>query len=531
MTFSADTFATRLDRSFSARIGALEGGLSRVASARIWRAVTAVVAAALTAACFDAGLSAYQPGIMGGVAAGLVAGLVAAGVADAAVCGVAAVLVAAVLAPANAWGAQTLSLPLWLAIASAVAAALGAGVRTVVARRYVSPTVFVWAAVVFVIGTMWASVLTVNSAPTFDPTTNTQHPSFDQQLAAGDFGAVDASDDAWFYRLTARVHAGGSYYPIFAQALKDNPNWAPTTVWAFRMPTLVWFLALVPDPVWVPRVFLVLATLAVMAVPFVTRASVRMPLAVPACAALAAYFAYFPIQVTVFSQEAWAAAIGVLALAAAAHARTSRHFQTWLAVAVVLAVLAACIRETIAFLLVAGLISVAFEPAERRRFAAIAWGAGAIAFGGLYAAHAAAVAPYLKEGASALNSGGLRFAGAAFVYATDLLGLPGALPFVLAALGIAGALLVTDTPQRVLGAGAVILPVIAFLFVGNKAWYEESGEIINYWGATVVPFAYALLPAAFALLPGARLTGPGVAAHSAKPGTRRSGSANTRRTA
>ena len=48
---------------------------------------------------------------------------------------------------------------------------------------------------------------------------------------------------------------------------------------------------------------------------------------------------------------------------------------------------------------------------------------------------------------------------------------------------------------------SAVLPLVAFLVLGNRAWYETSGQVINYWGATVIPLLYVLIPRAFTLLP------------------------------
>ncbi len=268
------------------------------------------------------------------------------------------------------------------------------------------------------------------------------------------------------------------------------------------MPTLFWTWALLPSASSIVIAFLVLATLATLCVVPVTAGVARTPLVVPAATALAAYFVYFPVQLPVFSQEAWAVCFGLGSLAAFALSLRSEHWRAFVVASVALAVIGTLIRETLVFLPIAGAAS-AFVGSERRPFRVAAWIAGLVAIAASYTAHYVAAKPYISasSGPSQFSRGGLGNVVAAVTYATDMLGGPGVLAVALAVLGLAGAVLLPDRSMRVFALVATLAPLVAFLFVANRAWYETTGERINYWGATVVPFLYALIPAGLTLLP------------------------------
>jgi hypothetical protein len=239
-------------------------------------------------------------------------------------------------------------------------------------------------------------------------------------------------------------------------------------------------------------------------VPF-SRGIVKMPLAVTGAAAVASYFVYFPVQLTLFSQEAWAAALGICAFAAAAVSYRSERWRLWIAASVALAVLGTLVRETLVFVPIAGLVSSLSHRQAERRFRVSTWGVGIAALGAAYAAHYLRTKPITQfaEGYSRAGKGGITNVVAALKYGTDMVGAGSAWPFFFAGLGLAGALLISNPQLRVLASVSTFAALASFLWVGNTAWYETTGEAINYWGATVVPLAYACIPFVFIVLPGA----------------------------
>lgn len=295
---------------------------------------------------------------------------------------------------------------------------------------------------------------------------------------------------------------------------------------------LFWLWRALPDPGWVVYLFLTLASLAVALVVPMVWGLVRLPLAIPACAALGAYFAYFPVQLPLFSGEAWSA-IGALAVTAAlARALASPRWKSWTIASVALALLAITVRESAAWLLIAGLVSSFAVPSEKRRFYLLSWAGGALAAAAVYAAHVTAVRPLLTyaDTYDVLFKGGLDNLGAAVVYATDFIGQGTFVPWLLFALGLLGIVLIPERSYRLFAGVAVLGTFLSFLVIGNNAWYWTSGATLNYWGASIVPLVYAFVPIAFTLVPGAVPSSaaaaenrvPGRPVRASKPATVRS---------
>jgi hypothetical protein len=260
-----------------------------------------------------------------------------------------------------------------------------------------------------------------------------------------------------------------------------------------------------------------------------------LPLAIPAAAAVAAYFLFFPMQLHLFSPESTAAAIGVLAVAALVRSYGSTRWRAWCATAAVLAMLATLVRETIVFLPLGGLAAAFVAPSSERRFRIASWSAGVATLGVAYLAHYLVTRPLVTSvaGTGRAGKGGLANVFGAIVYGTDFLGGVNALVVSLAVLGVLGALLMPTV--------AAVAPLLSFLLLGNRAWYEVTGAQVNYWGATVVPLLYALVPAALAVVPGAARGTPSPSAGvvsverrgmpSRAAGQRKPGAASARRRA
>lgn len=469
------------------------------------RCVLAGASSGLTSACLLAGLASYFAPLQAGVAGGVAAALVAPSTRWAAAAGLAGVLLGGALVPGDPWMASETAWYLQVAGAGAVAAALAAAVHFGLGKRHGLAGPVLYAVVALLVVNLWVTVLSVNGVTTFDPTTGEDAPSFDAQLASGLAPAVAASDDAWFFRVYQDVDAGRPFYAAFLDALEGNPRWEPASVADFRMPTLFWLWSALPGPSAVVVAFLSLVSVAVVATLPLNAGTVRLPLALPAAAAVAGYFLFFPVQISLFSQEAWAGALGICALSASALSFRSERMKTWTIVAVSLAVLGVLVRETLVFVPLAGLASVLLAERTERKFRAIAWGAGLVAIAVAYAAHVAATARLVvpNEAFTRMGKGSVAFALAAFEYGTDFLGYGGGLPVVLAALGLIGAALMRPRAQSAMVLASTVLPLASFLLLGNRAWYETTGESLNYWGATVLPLLLAVVPSAFALVPGA----------------------------
>jgi len=455
----------------------------------------------------------FAPSVQVGVVAGVVVGLVAPSLSSAVSTAVISCVVGAFVGPVNAWiPAEALSDRAAVALVSGAAAVgVAALVKFALRRGAVRPSMLVWAVIALLIGNMWATTLSVNAQSMFDPVSQAAMPSFNEQLKGDIPDAVAQSDDAWFYRVLLEVKAGVPYYQSFHRALVDNPRWQPASPMDYRLPTWFYLAALLPGPTGLPWAFLTVATLGVASVAVIGRGIVKTPLVVPACAAAASYFVYFPVQLPLLSQEAWAAAIGLMACAAFfASFRSAERWRALTVAAVLFAVTATLVRETIVFLPMAGLASTFVMRDERTRFRLAAWGAGCGALVVAYAAHVVVTRPLITPtpDSSRLWKGSVAAVVGAVDYATDMIGQGGPLPFVLAALGIAGIALLPDLRLKVFGAVAAIAPLASFLIVGNRAWYETTGTAINYWGATVMPLLIAFGPAAFRLVPGAALEGP-----------------------
>jgi len=485
----------------------IRASFDRLLPASAWREVLALGSGLLTFLCTAGGLFVVLPAVQSGVVAGIAVGLVARRVESAAVVGGIVGIVGSLAGPANAWFAVDTSGGRFASalLAGGTCALVATLARWSVRRWPRSAAPLLAAAVLVLVGNLWYATYSANSEPLFDPVTQTEMPSFDEQLQGSIPPALAQSDDAWFYRVYERVGQGDAYYPAFARALEDNPRWAPASVMDFRMPTLFWMARVLGEPGRAVAAFLVLASLSVLCAVPLSASFVRAPLALPGCAALAAYFVYFPIQLTLFSPEAWAVTFGIGALTAGALSVRSARWRLWTVAAVSSAVVAVLIREMLVFLAIAGVASAFAAARDQRRFRLIGWLAGSGALAAAYVAHYLAARPYLRhvEGFERTGKGSLAFMIAAFDYATDFLGQGGRLPAVLAALGVMGALLVPDAGQRLFVLLSTLAPLASFLVLGNRAWYETTGAAINYWGATVTPLLYALVPTALLVIPGA----------------------------
>jgi hypothetical protein len=250
---------------------------------------------------------------------------------------------------------------------------------------------------------------------------------------------------------------------------------------------------------------LVLATLAVAATVLIAAPSVRLPLVLPGAAALSAYMLFWAASAKVAYVEPFAGGVAVLCAGAAATFAVRRtDLALWAAVA--LAVAAASLRELLGYLPLAGAASVALVRAQGWRRRLVPWAVGCAAVVAIYTAHLLSASRYVVPravGGSFLR-GGPSFLVDGVSYGTVYFGARTWLPFVVAALGVAGAALFADTELRAFCLASTLVPLGLFLVAGNGATSTMNGESINYWGGIVMPMLCALLPVAFAVIPSMR---------------------------
>lgn len=499
------------DAAISARTGRLHAFLADRSPGAAWSTLLALVSGTLTFLTTAGGLFTPLSWLQCALVAGIAAGLMAPSIGMAAVAGLLAALAGSVArAVAHLPAATGMGGPDVLqAAVAAVVCGLAAATSRIVARRasgYASALVLF--VVLLLLANLWYTVLWGNSVSLIDPSGGLA-PPFNQQLVRGEVpAAVAGSDYASYFRVFEAVRRGEPYYPAVARAYDENPGWkgGPWSVTDVRMPTLYWAWALLPDARWVVVAFLVLASIATLAVAPLHASLIKTPLVIPGCAAVASYFLYFPWHFVIFATEEWAAALGVCALAAYAVSTRSSRWKSWTITAVALAAAAVLVREIMLFLPAAGLVSALFGDARQRRFRTVAWVGALAVVGASYVGHYVAARPYLHPTGrlTPAGRGGVRFMLLAFDFGTEFLGKGGLVPLALVALGFAGAFVFPEVRQRVLVTTWLVATSVSFLFFGNNA-SVGPGVTQNYWGACILPALYALIPAAFVVLPGATL--------------------------
>ncbi len=485
--------------------------LDDLASAATWRVVGAFAATLLSVVATSGGLFLYaseaQAALLGGACAALIAPTRRS---SAIVAGV-AVWLGMSAGPANLWAA---AVPWYVPLGAAVIAGLMAAVIAWILKS-TSRLVprwsrrLTWAVIVLLIANVW--VTTINLARSADVGYDgvSGRPVF--QLLSETTATVKPADSVIdqyaFLQVVEALKRGEPFYRTWRDELgpKRVPHGsAGNSVVNYHLPAIFWFWTGLPGTsVSIVYAYLVLLSLAIAAVPFVTRGTVGMPLAIPGAAGVSSYLLVYGYSLMVLSAEAWAAALGVLALAAWARSSASCRWRTWTVLAVVLGVLAALVREPAILIPFAGLCSALFVRDRQRAFRASAWAAGLGAFAVAYAVHYVYAQPWLDgPGLGAM----LRLTGpetiiSALTFGTRTLGGSGVLPLLLACLGLAGIFQVKDRRTRVFVGAAVLSSMLAYLFVTNGARSMATGAVINYWGIVIVPMIYACMPALFSVLP------------------------------
>jgi hypothetical protein len=489
--------------------------LSRLAPASVWRDILAFLTGFLTVATLSGGLVYWLPWLQVGVIAGIAMGLVATSTRRAAAVAAAAVVLGILAGPSSSWQAlPDVVTRLWQGgVMVLVAASVAAAVRALAPRRRWLPRLLTWVALAVIVGNLWATALTVNGFAVQDSSTGQRMPSLNEQLRGSIPDIIARSDNAFYFNVYRSMRGGQDYYTAFDSRYREAAGTPASSVLNVRLPLLYWVWTALPGPDWVVYLFLGLSSGAALGVvPLVSR-TVKLPLAIPAAAAICAYSLAFATQFAVFSQEPWAGALAVLGVAAMAVSWRSERWIPWAAAGVAALVVGTLVRETLAPVMVAGLVSVLWAPASRRMPLLGLWAAGWIVLGSAYAAHWSRARALIDPSSAAgrFGAGSVAFMLGSLEYATIHLGPGGWLPWVLAVLGLAGAGIQPRPAMRVMVLGGVAATLAAFLLVANSATASSNGAVVNYWGATFVPLLYACVPFALLVVPGAASAQPDAA--------------------
>lgn len=469
----------------------------------VWRDIVAFTSGALAFMSTMGGLFIVAPFAQSALIAGLAVGLTARSLTRAAAIGVAATAVSVSIGPASVWNpASTGPIVAEAALWAVACGGLAALVRTVVAGRREAVPVLVAAAALVLIGNLWYTPLHANTQPYVDPGTGMSIPPFDEQLRGDVPEYLEATDGVLYYRVFESYRDGGDFYEEFHAAYRSSGSRPPARSQGdFRTPTLFWLWRLLPDARGVVLLYLAFASAAVLSCLLITPRR-SLPLAIPACTAIASYLVVPPTQHMVFLQEPWSAILGVLALAAHALSLSGSRWRAWVVAAVSLVTLAVLVRETIAFLAIAGAVSSLVGARDQRRFRMTAWAIGLFIIAGATVAQYLITRPYWLAAAELprVGRGSLEFMLAGFRVGTECLGQGHWLPTVLALVGIAGAVTASDVRLRLFASLFIASTAASFLVLGNDAWAAGQG-VVNYWGIVMLPVVYALMPAALELIP------------------------------
>ena len=331
-------------------------------------------------------------------------------------------------------------------------------------------------------------------------------------LHAADISAVPqphqyVNDDAIYRRVFYLMHAGTPYYQAFRDAwlgLKQAPP-LPSSVTAYRLPTMYWLWNLLPDNAFlIVTVFLGFASIGAVAAAFITGQLVGIRFAPLAALAVAGYAAGSAVTVYLTYIDLPAACIALVGIALFARAAVSDDDRFLYAAATVLA-LAALTREILAYLIVFAALSALLQPAGKRLRRALPWIAALGTFALGYAAHAYEVTTLIAN-----RSGTIGYVGGSPAFALDAIrrfsdwmaagGIVLPLLFVLGVLGALGAAKRAGRPFSVFALAALVVPIVAMVKLGNPG-IDAAGQQVNYWGNLFVPLALSLWPVAAILLP------------------------------
>lgn len=462
------------------------------------RDLIAFASAFLTYAAVQGGLFYLVPHLQAAVMVGSVAALLSASRSRAAVCAVAAFVVGTVVLPGTEWNPADLV----VTFAGAWGAALVASTcRSVIDDRPRSSRNVLGLAVAIIVANMWVTTILVDTSPQVTPN-GAQVPPLPAVLDGALPAHLVGTDDALWHEVRRSVLGGTPYYQAYAEAFQrqNHLGLGPPEALDVRLPTVFWLFALIRAPWVLICALLLLTTAAIGSVLLLSSGVVRAPLAVPACAAVAAYMLAFTTSSAILFAEPWAAVLGVLSLGLFGLSCRSQGRRSLVATVVSAgcALLGALLREPAAVLLVAG-VAAAWVSHTDRRLALAAWGGALLLFAAAYAAHTVVVRPFLSHAWRHHGLGGLGNVIAGLEYNTMLLAHGTWLPFLLAALGVLGAAVLPDRRARVFATVTVVLFLAAFFLVSHGG-RTTGGQTWNYWGALLNPLLYAMSPAAVLLL-------------------------------
>lgn len=477
---------------------------ARLGSRSRWTLV-AFLAALMTSVSVTGALVLFWMPLQVAVLVGLVAGMIGPGLRRSALAAAAAFLVGQVAGPHSMWlGLQPLST--WKVVFGALAAAAVAAPVAYVSPRKRVRTALSWAVVALVVANMWMTAFFIDAQPLVDPRTRKPSPSLFEELDGRVPRVFMGSDEYFYLRVLERVQDGESYYPAYASAVLEHWGEARplSGVIQVRLPTLFWFWSLLP-PAGRSMViaYLVLATVAVVSVPAFSAPFLRRPLAVPAAAAVASYLLFFATQLTVLFTEPWAAACAVIGVASWAVSFQTKYWKMTILSAAFWVTLACVIRELVLFLPIAGVLSSWSSEGGQRRFRLGVWFGSLAVFFAAYAAHAAAVRPFLTPNdwmSKHLLTGGFRNVVAGMTYGSAAFGGMSSVLLGLGVLGLLGTVVIPRRSLRVFAFWSVVLPLSAFLLFGTDATDIWTDDAVNYWGSVVDPLLLAFTPAAFGWL-------------------------------
>jgi hypothetical protein len=322
-----------------------------------------------------------------------------------------------------------------------------------------------------------------------------------ERISAVPQPGVYRNDDELYRRVYYLMHQGEPYYASFRDAwLGFGPKPPlPDTPTGYRLPTFFWIWKLLPpDAFSIVYLYLALCSVGAVAAACVAGQLVGARFAPLAAAALAAFAMGVGITPYLFYVDLPAMCIALVGVALFVRATLKDDSRTLWAAAAVLA-LAALTREILAYLIVfAALSALLHEPGKRLR-SAVPWLAALGVFVLGYAAHVAAVQPYLQRGSGQTSylNGGLDFVASGiklFAFAINGYAISLGVLVVLGAVGAYAAHQRTGWPFSAFATASVLLPMLVMLRIGNPA-VGDGGHPVNYWGMLTIPLALALWPA------------------------------------
>lgn len=475
---------------------------ARSRSSRRWlQDGLAFISAFITALAVSRAIFFYVPSVQNALVVGVAAGLVARARTSAALVAFAASALASLLiVPHELAALGGVAHGAALAGIAAGAALVAAGARWATTLRR---EMRVWASVgvvALLAANLAVTTLALDATP-LAPGAQSAAVSLAQVPPAG----TALNDNAFYQRVLGLMSGGEGYYAAFRQAYHENARWAsdPSSSLSYRLPTLFWFWTALPAKPWSVFVaWVALAAAGIAAAAWLCSMRVPLPFAIPAAAGLASYFLLLGTTNAILATETWSAPLGVIAVALAVASYRRQRWLGWVVAAVAVSLLAALVRELMAYLLVAGLAAAFVSRREQRRARVAAWAVGLLGFFGLYALHAVRVAGALshQRGAGYYLQGGLRYTYDAFTWASGYLGGPWLL-IAFGMLAVLGAAFASSRAERVLLSIAAVAPVASFLVIGTGA-VSDTGVPVNYWAPIVVPVLIALAPWAAAAVPG-----------------------------